>query len=93
MASDRRPVARAGSAAAAIAAAALIVVPFTGPREGTKLVPYRDLGNKWTVCNGETRVAMRRYTAAECSALLAKAVQSDYAPPVLACTPQLADNR
>ena len=89
----RTPAHRAGGAAAAIAAATLLVLPFTAQHEGTRLVPYRDVGGVLTVCTGETRVAMRRYTAAECQAMLERAIASDYAPPVLACVPQLADNR
>lgn len=85
--------ARATGAAAAIAAAIAIVLPFTEVREGTKLSPYRDIGGKLTVCTGETRVKMRRYTPAECRTMLERALREDYAPPVLACVPQLADNR
>lgn len=87
------PARRAGTAAAAIAAVALFVTPFTGAHEGERLTPYKDIGGVWTVCGGETRVAMRRYTHSECQAMLSRAIASDYAPPVLACVPQLASNR
>ena len=82
-----------GSIAAAIAAAVVIVSPFTAAHEGQRLVPYADIGGKMTVCYGETRVEMRRYSAVECRALLNKALTSDYAPPVIACVPQFAEAR
>lgn len=81
----------AGGIAAAIAAAVLIVTPFTAAHEGIRTIPYADIGGKMTVCYGETRVAMRVYSPAECRSLLTKALTSDYAPPVIACVPQLAD--
>lgn len=81
----------AGGVAAAIAAAVLIVTPFTAAHEGLRQAPYADIGGKMTVCYGETRVAMRRYSPAECKALLTKALTSDYAPPVIKCVPQLAE--
>lgn len=84
---------RGGAAVAAIAAAALLVTPHLQRWEGTRLTPYADLGGVMTVCTGETRVAMRRYSSTECAAMLDKAVRSDFAPPVLACVPQLAENR
>lgn len=87
------PAGRAGAAAAAIAAAALAVIPFLTVREGTRLVPYRDVGGVMTVCTGETRVEMRRYSPAECSTMLRTAITRDYAPKVLACAPELANNR
>ena len=77
----------------ALAAAALIVTPFTARWEGTRLDPYRDVGGVLTVCTGETRVEMRRYTPAQCDAMLQSAIRHDYGPPVLACVPELADNR
>lgn len=83
----------AGAIAAVIAAAVLIVTPFTAAHEGLRTTPYRDLGGKMTVCYGETRIEMRRYTPAQCQALLSKALTSDYAPPVLKCVPQLAERK
>lgn len=58
--------------------------------EGTKTVPYKDLIGKWTVCTGETRVEMKRYTLGECRAFLRTAITSDFGKGVLACTPQIA---
>lgn len=76
-------------AAAALAAAALIAMPLVERWEGTRTVPYRDIVGVWTVCTGETRVAMRRYTPAECRAMLHEAVVSDYGRGVLNAVPAL----
>lgn len=72
-----------------VAAAIAMAVPMIEKWEGTRLNPYRDIVGIWTVCTGETRVEMRRYTAAECRTMLEKAVRSDYGAAVLACTPAL----
>lgn len=82
---------RATGAASAIAAAALIATPFIEAWEGTRTVPYRDIVGVWTVCTGETRVAMRRYSPAECRDLLRRAILSDYGTGVLAAVPALED--
>lgn len=74
-----------------VAAAMLIAVPFVLKWEGLRLDPYRDLVGKMTVCAGETNVAMRRYSDAECSAMLRKSLTDSYAVPVIRCTPILAD--
>lgn len=58
--------------------------------EGTRTTPYRDIVGKWTVCTGETRVAMKSYTLIQCRAFLHTAIRSDYGKGVLACTPQIA---
>lgn len=78
---------------AAIAAAAAIATPMISRWEGRSLDPYRDIVGVWTVCDGETRVPMRRYTNPECDAMTAKAIGSDFAPEVLACVPGLAEPR
>lgn len=57
---------------------------------GPALVPYKDIVGKWTVCTGETRVTMKRYTLGECRVFLRKAITSDFGKGVLACTPQIA---
>lgn len=57
---------------------------------GPRLVPYRDIVGKWTVCTGETRVKMQPYTLGQCRAFLRTAITSDFGKGVLACTPQLA---
>jgi len=73
-----------------LAAAALaLAVPMIERWEGTRLLPYRDIVGIWTVCAGETRVAMRRYTRAECAALLHATVVNDYGAAVLRAVPAL----
>lgn len=74
-----------------IALAIALATPIVTRWEGTRLDPYRDLVGVWTVCTGETRVAMHRYTPAQCDALLRKALESDYAPAVLNAVPALRD--
>lgn len=56
--------------------------------EGTRTDPYRDIVGVWTVCTGETNVPMRRYTKAECDAMLAKSL-TGYAEGVKRLTPHL----
>jgi len=75
--------------AIAVTAAAAVATPFIGGWEGLSRDPYPDLTKTMTVCYGETRVEMRRYTDAECLALLNKAVEQ-FAGQVLQCTPILA---
>lgn len=76
---------QAGIGAALLAAAAII-----GLWEGKSNDPYRDLIDTWTVCYGETRVDMRRYSDAECEAMLMVAVK-DFQDAVLERNPNLAD--
>jgi lysozyme len=52
-------------------AAAVAAVAFTGSQEGISNTPYRDSGGVWTVCRGQTGVAMRYYTDQECDDMLA----------------------
>lgn len=56
--------------------------------EGKSNDPYRDLVGVWTVCYGETRVEMRRYTDDECRDMLAEGL-ADFAGPVLKRNPEL----
>lgn len=55
-----------GSVLTALALAAATIAPWEGKRNE----PYRDPIGILTVCYGETRVEMRRYTDAECLAML-----------------------
>lgn len=75
--------------AIAVTAAAAVATPFIGGWEGLSRDPYTDLAGYRTVCYGETRVNMRRYSDAECLAMLNKAVE-EFANQVLQCTPELA---
>lgn len=61
--------ARAGLVGSVLAAAALAVATIA-PWEGKRNEPYRDPIGILTVCYGETRVPMRRYSDAECTAML-----------------------
>ena len=64
----RLPRGRVTASAAGLA----LVVAFVGGWEGLRLSPYKDGGGVPTVCYGETEVAMRNYTAAECEAMFAR---------------------
>lgn len=68
--------------------AAALLVAIVGQFEGKRNDPYRDIVGVWTVCYGETRVDMRRYSDAECKAMLADGL-ADFAEPVLARNPEL----
>lgn len=68
--------------------AAAILVAFVGAWEGKSNDPYKDIVGVWTVCYGETRVEMRRYTDAECKDMKANALV-DFAEPVLKRNPEL----
>lgn len=70
----------------ASAVAGLIAV--VGQWEGKRNDPYFDLVGIATVCFGETRVAMRRYSDAECEDMLANGL-ADFAGPVLRRNPEL----
>lgn len=70
------------------ASAASLLVATVALWEGKSNDPYKDIVGVWTVCYGETRVAMRRYTDAECRAMLEDSL-ADYAGPVLKRNPEL----
>jgi lysozyme len=79
--------------AATIAALVLVLSPLTSVFEGTRYVPYRDVGGIWTVCQGETHGVdkNRRYTADECKAMLSDSLQKALTE-VDACLPSLPDS-
>lgn len=56
--------------------------------EGKENDPYQDLVGVWTVCYGQTGVPMRRYSDAECEAMLTDSLD-EYAKGVLDVTPGL----
>ena len=68
--------------------AAALMLAIVAPWEGKRNDPYRDIVGVWTVCYGETRVAMRRYSDAECDDMLADGL-GDFARPVLTRNPEL----
>ncbi len=73
---------------ATAAAAALAII---GTWEGKSNDPYVDLVGVTTVCYGETRVEMRRYSNAECEDMLAGAV-GDFGAAVLERNPNLREH-
>jgi lysozyme len=92
MPQERKPPSKKVIAGTLISAAAIAVAtPLIQRWEGRSLDPYSDIVGVRTVCDGETRVQMRRYTNAECDAMTAKAIRNDFGPKVLACTPGLRD--
>lgn len=70
------------------AGAAAALLAFVSVWEGKSNDPYKDIVGVWTVCYGETRVQMRRYSDAECKAMKADALV-DFAEPVLKRNPEL----
>lgn len=76
--------------ASAVAGAIALATPFIAGWEGKRNDPYNDIVGIPTVCYGETRVEMRRYSDTECISMLVKAV-GEFAGPVLECTPVLAE--
>ena len=68
--------------------AALILTALVAQFEGKRNDPYKDIVGVWTVCYGETRVEMKRYSDAECKDMLADGI-ADFAQPVLARNPEL----
>lgn len=63
-------------------------VPFIGGWEGKKNDPYKDIAGVPTVCYGETRVPMKKYTDDECLSMLNNAVK-EFSDGVIKCTPSL----
>ena len=78
------------AASAAIAAASIVAMPSIRQWEGLRMAPYLDMVGVPTVCYGETRVPMRRYTANECEAMALATLQKDFGPAAVRCVPGLA---
>lgn len=76
----------AGGVASGAALAILAMSQFTPIWEGRSLKPYQDVVGVWTVCEGETRVQMRKYTAAECDAM-SRLMYKEFVDHVIATTP------
>jgi len=68
--------------------AALLLTALVSQFEGKRNDPYQDIVGVWTVCYGETRVQMKRYSDAECKDMLQSGI-ADFAEPVLARNPEL----
>jgi lysozyme len=73
-------------------AAALIAL--VAQWEGKSNDPYFDViaNGVWTVCYGETNVPMRRYSDAECEAMLADSL-GNYGKTVKELTPNISGNQ
>lgn len=82
---------RQKTVAGGFAAAVAIAAPFVAKWEGLRTDPYRDIAGISTVCYGETRMAMRRYSRAECEAMLTRALANDFASAVQRCVPAIAE--
>jgi lysozyme len=80
-----------GGATIALMVALSLATPEIMRWEGKRNDPYRDIVGVLTVCYGETQGPMRRYSDAECSTMLNKRVEADYAKPILKCVPGFAD--
>lgn len=72
------------------ATAAMAMLATVSVWEGKSNDPYLDIVGVKTVCFGETRVEMRRYSDAECEGMLADAL-GGFADDVLARNPNLRD--
>lgn len=81
--------------AALCGAAALVCLPLTATSEGLRTRPYLDPVKILTVCYGETQGVdpARIYSRDECAVMLRKRLAQNYAPRILACLPELADDR
>lgn len=72
------------------AAAAGLMIATVALWEGKSNDPYADIVGVMTVCYGETRVQMRRYSDAECQDMLAAGL-GQFAGAVLERNPELRD--
>lgn len=79
----------ANVAGGAVMAVVLLATPMVARWEGISRDPYVDLAGILTVCRGETQVAMRRYTVAECDAMFERSLIK-HATPILGCLPPSA---
>ncbi len=83
-----KPTGKQALAGTVGAAAAGLLIALVAQWEGKRNEPYRDIVGVMTVCYGETRVPMRRYSDAECNEMLADGI-NDFAKVVLARNPEL----
>ncbi|NIJ34347.1 glycoside hydrolase family protein [Sphingomonas oligoaromativorans] len=82
-----------GAIGAGIAAMLTIAVPYTAGWEGKANDPYFDSAKVETVCYGDTQVAMRHYSDAECAQLLRQKLATVYAPQVVKVLPGIEEHR
>lgn len=78
---------------AGIAAMLAIATPFVAGWEGKRNDPYFDSVHVHTVCYGDTQVAMKHYTDAECADLLRDKLEKQYGPKVQAALHGIEDHR
>lgn len=72
------------------ASVAALLIATVAQFEGKRNDPHWDRFAKiYDVCYGETSVAMRHYSDAECDELLADRLADDFAAPVVAANPEL----
>jgi lysozyme len=74
----------------ATALALALTTPIVSKWEGKENDPYKDIVGVSTVCYGETRVEMRRYSDKECVVMLETALK-DFQKEVLKRSPELAN--
>jgi lysozyme len=84
------PLGKSGLAAIMGSLAAGLAITTVALWEGKSNDPYRDIVGVRTVCYGETKVEMRRYSDAECAEMLAVSL-GGYASAVLKRNPNLRD--
>lgn len=85
---------KGGAATAIVALGVAIALPLTSESEGLRTRPYWDPARIRSYCYGETEnVRERLYSPEECAILLRGRMSRDYAPKVLACLPELKDER
>lgn len=84
-------VKKSAVATGGVAAALILAIPFVGKWEGKSNDPYKDIVGVQTVCYGETRIPMKRYTDEECASMLRFAIENDFMQPVLKSTPTLSN--
>lgn len=86
-----KPLKVGGAIGAAIAAMAVLATPIYESFEGKRNTPYKDIAGVWTVCSGETRVEMRKYTDAECKEITRKILEEDFGPGVAKLNPSIVN--
>lgn len=67
-----------------------LAVPMIAQYEGKSNDPYKDIVGVMTVCYGETRVEMRKYSDKECTDMLSEAT-GEFGKGVLKTNPSLID--
>lgn len=73
-----------------VALALALTAPLVSRWEGKSNDPYKDIVGVQTVCYGETRVPMKRYTNDECKVMLHTAL-GEFQKEVLLLSPELKD--